>query len=37
MLKVLHINVETFKGVVQLSGFVDSWEAAWDSGSRGIC
>ncbi|MFN2359198.1 MAG: BON domain-containing protein [Desulfotignum sp.] len=27
-LKVLQINVETFKGVVQLSGFVDSWEAA---------
>jgi osmotically-inducible protein OsmY len=23
-LKVLQINVETFKGVVQLSGFVDS-------------
>ncbi len=23
-LKVLHINVETFKGVVQLSGFVNS-------------
>ena len=28
MLKVLQINVETFKGVVQLSGFVDSAEAA---------
>ena len=28
MLKVLQINVETFKGVVQLSGFVDSPEAA---------
>ena len=27
MLKVLQINVETFKGVVQLSGFVDSPEA----------
>ena len=27
-LKVLQINVETFKGVVQLSGFVDSSEAA---------
>lgn len=23
-LKVLHINVETFKGIVQLSGFVNS-------------
>ena len=28
MLKVLQINVETFKGVVQLSGFVDSPQAA---------
>ena len=28
MLKVLQINVETFKGVVQLSGFVDSPEVA---------
>lgn len=27
-LKVLQINVETFKGVVQLSGFVDSAESA---------
>jgi len=27
-LKVLQINVETFKGVVQLSGFVDSRESA---------
>jgi osmotically-inducible protein OsmY len=27
-LKVLQINVETFKGVVQLSGFVDSEKAA---------
>lgn len=27
-LKVLQINVETFKGVVQLSGFVDSQQAA---------
>ena len=27
-LKVLQINVETFKGIVQLSGFVDSSEAA---------
>ena len=27
-LKVLQINVETFKGVVQLSGFVDSAQAA---------
>ena len=28
MLKVLQINVESFKGVVQLSGFVDSVEAS---------
>ncbi len=28
MLKVLQINVETFKDIVQLSGFVDSPEAA---------
>ena len=28
MLKVFQINVETFKGEVQLSGFVDSPEAA---------
>ena len=28
MLKVLQINVESFKGVVQLSGFVDSAEAS---------
>ena len=27
-LKVLQINVETFKGIVQLSGFVNSSEAA---------
>ena len=27
-LKVLQINVETFKGVVQLSGFVDSRQSA---------
>lgn len=27
-LKVLQIDVETFKGIVQLSGFVDSPEAA---------
>ncbi|MGR8981567.1 MAG: BON domain-containing protein [Gammaproteobacteria bacterium] len=27
-LKVFQISVETFKGVVQLSGFVDSQEAA---------
>jgi osmotically-inducible protein OsmY len=27
-LKLLQINVETFKGVVQLSGFVDSAAAA---------
>jgi len=28
MLKVLQINVESFKGVVQLSGFVDSSQAS---------
>jgi len=28
MLKVFQINVETFKGEVQLSGFVDSAEAS---------
>ena len=28
MLKVLQINVESFKGVVQLSGFVDSKKAS---------
>lgn len=28
MLKVLQINVESYKGVVQLSGFVDSKQAA---------
>jgi osmotically-inducible protein OsmY len=28
MLKVAEINVETFKGVVQLSGFVSSQAAA---------
>lgn len=28
MLKVLQINVETFKGVVQLSGFVNSAEVS---------
>jgi osmotically-inducible protein OsmY len=27
-LKVMQIDVETFKGIVQLSGFVDSSEAA---------
>lgn len=27
-LKVMQIDVETFKGIVQLSGFVDSAEAA---------
>ena len=27
-LKVMQINVETFKGVVQLSGFVDSHKSA---------
>ncbi len=29
MLKVLQINVESYKGVVQLSGFVDSREASY--------
>lgn len=28
MLKVLQINVESYKGVVQLSGFVDSSQAS---------
>jgi osmotically-inducible protein OsmY len=28
MLKVLQINVESYKGIVQLSGFVDSRQAA---------
>ncbi len=28
MLKVLQINVESYKGVVQLSGFVDSRQAS---------
>jgi osmotically-inducible protein OsmY len=28
MLKVFQINVESFKGVVQLSGFVDSTQAS---------
>jgi osmotically-inducible protein OsmY len=28
MLKVLQINVESYKGIVQLSGFVDSKQAA---------
>jgi osmotically-inducible protein OsmY len=28
LLKVFQINVETFKGVVQLSGFVDSEQAS---------
>jgi osmotically-inducible protein OsmY len=28
MLKVLQINVESYKGIVQLSGFVDSKHAA---------
>ncbi|GAB6192601.1 BON domain-containing protein [Desulfocastanea catecholica] len=27
MLKVLQINVESYKGIVQLSGFVDSRQA----------
>jgi len=31
-LKVLQINVETFKGVVQLSGFVDSAKSASKAG-----
>lgn len=31
-LKVLQINVETFKGVVQLSGFVDSPQSASKAG-----
>jgi osmotically-inducible protein OsmY len=28
MLKVLQINVESYKGIVQLSGFLDSKQAA---------
>jgi len=37
-LKVLQINVETFKGVVQLSGFVDSTQSVMKAGevARGI-
>ena len=37
-LKVLQINVETFKGVVQLSGFVDSAQSATKAAevARGI-
>ncbi len=31
-LKVLQINVETFKGAVQLSGFVDSEQSAKKAG-----
>jgi len=31
-LKVLQINVETYKGVVQLSGFVDSHQSASKAG-----
>lgn len=31
-LKVLQINVETYKGVVQLSGFVDSSQSASRAG-----
>ena len=31
-LKVLQINVETFKGVVQLSGFVDSSQSVSKAG-----
>ncbi|GAB6194545.1 BON domain-containing protein [Desulfocastanea catecholica] len=32
-LKTLQINVETFKGVVQLSGFVDSTQSVDKAGS----
>jgi osmotically-inducible protein OsmY len=32
MLKTFQINVETFKGVVQLSGFVDSAQSAARAG-----
>ena len=37
-LKVLQINVETFKGVVQLSGFVNSAQSASKAGevARGV-
>jgi len=37
-LKVMQINVETFKGVVQLSGFVDSPQSVTKAGevARGI-
>jgi len=37
-LKVFQINVETFKGVVQLSGFVDSAQNASKAGevARGV-
>ena len=37
-LKVFQINVETFKGVVQLSGFVDSSQNASKAGevARGV-
>jgi osmotically-inducible protein OsmY len=37
-LKVLQINVETFKGVVQLSGFVNSAQSVMKAGevARGI-
>lgn len=31
-LKTLQINVETFKGIVQLSGFVDSAQSATKAG-----
>lgn len=31
-LKALQINVETFKGIVQLSGFVDSTQSAQKAG-----
>jgi osmotically-inducible protein OsmY len=38
MLKVFQVNVETFKGEVQLSGFVDSAKAAAKAGevARGV-
>jgi osmotically-inducible protein OsmY len=37
-LKVMQINVETFKGVVQLSGFVNSKESVTKAGevARGV-
>jgi osmotically-inducible protein OsmY len=36
-LKVLQINVETFKGVVQLSGFVNSEQSAAKAGEVARC